>query len=103
LPKEVATMRHIKGQTTLVGISELRTQAEEILKVAQQEPVILEKRHKPIAVLVPIGQYERTEETLDALEEYILGLLAKEREQHVRRKDYLSLEELERRVGLRHR
>ena len=61
-------MRHIKGQTTLVGISELRTQAEEIVKVAQQEPVILEKRHKPIAVLVPIGQYERTEETLDLLE-----------------------------------
>ena len=96
-------MRRIRGDTTLVGISELRTQAEEIVKVAREEPVIVEKRHKPVAVLVPIEQYERTEETLDALEDYLLGLLAKEREQRSPRKSYLSLEELERRVGLRHR
>lgn len=96
-------MRRIKGDTTLVGISELRTQAEEILRVAQQEPVIVEKRHKPMVVLVPIEQYERTEATLDRLEDTILGLLAKEREQRSKRKDYLSLEEFERRVGLRHR
>ena len=96
-------MRRVKGDTTLVGISELRTQADEILKVAQQEPVIVEKRHKPMVVLIPIEQYERTEETLDVLEEAILGLLAKEREQRSRRKDYLTLEELERRIGLRRR
>ena len=94
-------MRRVKGDTTLVGISELRTQAYEILKVAQREPVIVEKRHKPMAVLVPIEQYDRTEEALYALEDYILGLLAKEREQRSRRKDYLTLDELERRVGLR--
>lgn len=96
-------MRRVRGDTTLVGISELRTQVDEILKVAQKEPVIVEKRHKPMAVLVPIGQYERTEETLEALEDYILGLLAQERERRSHRKDYLTLEELERRVGLRHR
>ncbi|MBI2884972.1 MAG: type II toxin-antitoxin system Phd/YefM family antitoxin [Candidatus Omnitrophica bacterium] len=95
-------MRQIKGDTTLVGISELRTHAEEIVKVAQRESVILEKHHRPIAVLVPIQRYERTEATLDALEEYLLGLLAKEREQRHPVKSYLSLEELERRVGLRH-
>ena len=95
-------MRRVKGDTTLVGVSELRTQADEILEVARKEPVILEKHHKPIAVLVPITQYERTEEMLDTLEDYILGLMAKERERHPPRKGYLSLEELERRVGLRH-
>lgn len=96
-------MRRIKESTTLVGISELRTQADEVLKVAQWEPVIVEKRHKPMAVLVPIEQYERTEEMLDRLEDHLLGLMAKERERRSRRKDYLTLEELERRVGLRHR
>ena len=96
-------MRRVKGDTTLVGVSELRTQADEILKVAQREPVIVEKRHKPMAVLVPIEQYDRTEEALDALEDYVLGLLAKEREQRSRPKDHLTLEELERRVGLRRR
>ena len=96
-------MRRVKGDTTLIGISELRTQADAILKVAQHEPVIVEKHHKPMAVLVPIEQYDKTEEALDLLEDHLLGLLAKEREQHSRRKDTLTLEELERRVGLRHR
>ena len=96
-------MRRVKEDTTLVGISELRTQAEAIVKAARQEPVVLEKHHRPIAVLVPIERYERTEHTLDLLEETILGLLAKERDQRARRKDYLTLDELERRVGLRHK
>ena len=94
-------MRKVKSDTTFVGISELRTQADAILKAAERETVVLEKRHKPIAVLVPIARYDRTEETLDLLEDYILGLLAKERLERSGRKDYLSLQELERRVGLR--
>jgi prevent-host-death family protein len=98
---EATIMRRVKADTTLVGISELRIRADEVVRMAQREPVILEKRHKPMAVLVPIAQYERTERVLDELEDYLLGLLAKEREQRSRRKDYLSLEELERRVGLR--
>ncbi len=96
-------MRRIKGNTTLVGVSELRTQADAILKAAQQEPVIVEKHHKPMAVLVPITQYERTEALLDAVEDTLLGFLAKERDLHSPRKGYLTLEELERRVGLRRR
>ena len=96
-------MRYIQDETTLVGISELRTQADRILRVAQAGPVIVEKRHKPVAVLVPIVQYERTEEILDTLEDLILGLMAKERDRRPPRKGYLTLEELERRVGLRHR
>ena len=96
-------MRRIQENTTLVGISELRTQADAILKVAQHEPVIVEKRHKPMAVLMPIAEYTRTRETLDHFEDYLLGLLAKEREQRVPRKDYLTLEALERKVGLRRR
>jgi prevent-host-death family protein len=96
-------MRRVKEDTTLVGVSEFRTQVEAILKVAQKEPVIVEKRHKPMAVLVSIEQYDRTEGILDALEDSVLGLLAKEREQHSSRTHYLSLEELERRVGLRSR
>ena len=94
-------MRRVKSDTTLIGISELRTQADAILKVAQHEPVIVEKHHKPMAVLVPIDEYERTHDALDAVEDCLLGLLAKEREQRSKRKDYLTLEELERRVGLR--
>ena len=96
-------MRRIREDTTLVGISELRTQADAILKVAQREPVIVEKRHKPMAVLIPITEYHRTQETLDRFEDCVLGLLAKEREQRFPRKDYLTLEVLERKIGLRRR
>ncbi len=95
-------MRRIKADTTLVGISEFRTKAEEILGLAEREPVIVERRHKPKAVLLSLRQYEQTERTLDAFEDSILGLLAKTREQG-RKRRYLSLEELERRVGLRRR
>lgn len=98
--EEGKTMRRIEENTTLVGISELRTRAEAILKVAQHEPVIVEKRHKPMAVLVPITEYRRTQETLERLEEYLLGLLAKERERRSKPTSYLTLEELEKRVGL---
>jgi hypothetical protein len=38
---------------------------------------------------------------IGGFEDTALGLLAKEREQRSRRKGYLTLEELERRVGLR--
>lgn len=94
-------MRRVKEDTTFVGISEFRTKADEILKAAQHDPVIVEKRHKPMAVLVPITEYTRTQEALEMFEDYLLGLLAKEREQRSKRKDYLTLEELERKVGLR--
>ena len=96
-------MRHVEQETTFVGISELRTRADEILNVARRGRVVVEKRHKPMVVLVPIEQYDRTQEVLEAIEDYVLGMLAKERERHSPRKSYLSLEELERRVGLRHR
>ncbi len=94
-------MRRIKADTTLIGVSELRTQADAILKVAREQPVIVEKRHKPVAVLMPVEQYNRTEQLLDALEDTILGLLAKERERRAPRKGWLTLEQLEHRVSLR--
>ncbi len=96
-------MRQVKEQTTLVGVSELRTQVDEIMGATRTGPVIIEKRHKPFAVLVSIEQYERTEEVLEYLEDTVLGLLAKEREHRTPHARYLSLEELERRVGLRMR
>ena len=91
-------MRQVRRDTTFVGISELRTQADAILKAAAREKVVLEKRHKPVAVLVPIERYDRTEETLDLLEDYLLGLLARERLERSGNKHYISLSDLEQRI-----
>ena len=94
-------MKTVKEDTTLVGISELRTKAEQIFKVMDRSTVVLEQRHRPRAVLLSIERYEKMEALLDSVEDQILGGLAKEREEGTPRKAYLSLEEAERRLKLR--
>lgn len=94
-------MRTVKENTTLVGLSELRTKAEEILKVMDRSTVVIEQRHRPRAVLLSIQRYEKMEALLDAVEDQILGSLAKEREKGTARKAYLSLEEAEQRLKKR--
>jgi prevent-host-death family protein len=94
-------MKTVKEETTLVGISELRTQADEILRRMQRSTVVIERRHKPLAVMLPIARYEEMEALLDLVEEGVLGYLARERERATPRRAYLPLEELERRLKVR--
>lgn len=89
-----------KEATTLVGISELRTKAEEILKAMGRTTVLIERRHKPIAVMLSVEEYEKIEKFLDWIEDQGLGLLAKERMKKTPRSAYLSLEEAKRRLHL---
>ncbi|MCD6478256.1 MAG: type II toxin-antitoxin system Phd/YefM family antitoxin, partial [Candidatus Aenigmarchaeota archaeon] len=42
----------VKENTTLVGVSELRSGIDKILEKAREGLVIIEKRHKPAAVLL---------------------------------------------------
>lgn len=91
----------VKEQTTLVGISELRTKADEILRAMQRSTVVLERRNRPLAVLLPIAKYEEMEAHLDWVEDRILGHWAKERGRKTPRKSYLSLEAVEKRLKLR--
>ncbi len=91
-------MRMVKENTALVGLSEFRTKAEEILKVMDRSTVVIEQRHRPRAVLLSIDRYERMEALLDWVEDQLLGLLAKDRQKRTPHKAYLSLEEVERRL-----
>ena len=91
----------LKEETTLVGISELRTKVEEILRAMQRSTVVIERRHKPLAVMLPIARYEEMEAMLDLVEDQVLGRLAKEREGKAHRKAYLPLEEVEKRLKIR--
>jgi prevent-host-death family protein len=93
-------MLSVKEDTTIVGITELRKMIPEILKKIKQEKVILTRRNRPIGILVDYEEYERMEKMIEALEDQILGQLAKER---AARKDKrtIDLEEAERRVGLK--
>ena len=94
-------MKTIKEDTTLIGISELRTKADQVFKVMDRSTVVLERRHKPKAVLISIERYEKTEALLDWVEDQVLGLLAKEREKGIPHKAYLTLDQVEKRLKLR--
>lgn len=89
----------VEGKTTLVGVAELRKTAAEILKKLKSNKVILTRRNKPVGVILDYEEFQRIEDVMEALEDYILGSLAQER---ARRKDrkVISLEEAEKRLGL---
>ena len=44
----------VKENTTLVGISEFRTKADAIFNQLKSSKVIIERRNRPIAVMVSI-------------------------------------------------
>jgi prevent-host-death family protein len=84
----------LKGDTTLVGVSELRTHMEKILQESKKHKVLIEKRNKPVAVIMAMEDYNKMEETLEALEDLALGYLARERESGSKPSDYLDMEEV---------
>jgi len=89
----------VEGKTTLVGVAELRKITKEVLEKLKSHKVILTKRNKPVGVILDYGEFQRIEEIMEALEDYILGTLAKERAQR-KGKKVISLEEAERKLGL---
>lgn len=89
----------VEGKTTLVGVAELRKITKEVLEKLKSNKVILTKRNKPVGVLLDYGEFRKIEEIMEALEDYILGTLSKERAQR-KGKKVISLEEAERKLGL---
>lgn len=89
----------VKEDTTLVGISELRTNLSRVMEVIGKYKVLLERRNKPLAVIVPIEKYNRMEELIGWIEDISLGYLAKERDEKSRPSDYLDLEEANKKIS----
>ena len=94
-------MISVKENTTLVGVSELRTNPEAVFKQMRKSRVILEKRNRPVAVLLSIEQYEEIERAMEWLEDQSLGYLAHVRERQTPRTQHIPLSDAEKRVGLR--
>jgi prevent-host-death family protein len=84
----------IKENTTLVGVSELRSGIEKILEKARKGLVIIEKRHKPQAVLMSSEEYEHMQDVLEVAEDLVLGFIAQERFKKSKEKDYIDIEAL---------
>ena len=84
----------VKENTTFVGVSELRSGIEKILKKARNGLVIIEKRHKPQAVLISNEEYEHLTNILDMAEDLVLGFIAAGRFKKGKESDYLDIETL---------
>ncbi|MEK7449059.1 MAG: type II toxin-antitoxin system prevent-host-death family antitoxin [Planctomycetota bacterium] len=84
----------IKENTTLVGVSELRKGIEKILQKARKGLVIIEKRHKPAAVLMSNQEYQDIQNIMETAEDIVLGFIAQERFKNSREKDYINIKNL---------
>ncbi len=82
----------IKEETTIVGVSEMRTKMDEILAASRKHMVIIEKRNKPLAVLIDAVRYAKMEERMEVLEDFVLGHLAKARAKGAKQSDYIDIE-----------
>ncbi len=88
----------VKEDTTLVGISELRTNFAKVMEAVGKHKVLLEKRNKPVAVILPIEKYNKMEELIELIEDINLGYMAKQRYEKSRSSDYIGLEEIEKKI-----
>jgi prevent-host-death family protein len=84
----------VKQNTTLVGVSELRKGIDAILEKTRHGLVVIEKRHKPAAVLMSNDEYESMQAMLEIAEDLVLGYMARERHANSRDKDYIDIENL---------
>ncbi len=88
----------VREDTTLVGISEFRTHFDKVLEALTKYKVILEKRNKPLAVIVPIERYNQMEALIELIEDVGLGYLARERDLKSKPGDYIDIDKAERKI-----
>jgi len=93
-------MLTVKEDTALIGVAELRTSAADVLKEIKKHRVIITKRNRPVGVIIDYDEYEKMEQMLDEVEDIVLGNIARERLER-RDKKTITLEDAERKVGLR--
>lgn len=91
----------IEQPSVLVGVSDLRGKLGRLLNLAKTSRVILSKRNAPLAVLVPVDKFDRMEALIDGIEDAVLGYEALQRGRTTPRRRYLTLDEAEKRVGLK--
>lgn len=93
-------MLTVKEDTAVIGVSELRTKAADVLKEIKKHRVILTKRNRPVGVIMDYDEYEKVQAVIDEVEDIVLGDIAGKRLSRKDRKA-ITLEEAERKVGLR--
>jgi len=93
-------MIRLEEDTTLIGVAELRKEVPRLIQELRGHKVILTRRNKPIGIIMDYQEYQKMDHIINLLEDLVLGYKAKARSQKKGRR-FLSLEEAERRVGLK--
>lgn len=94
-------MLNITEDIILVGATELRTEMPKLAKALKEDKrAIIMKRGKPIAVLQDFESYQAREAVIDELEDEIAGYIAKIRYENSKPENYITGEELRKRLGL---
>ena len=88
-----------------VPVRELRSKLSQVIdQVADlREHVIVTRRGRPAAVLVPVDEYEALEETAELLSDSEALTAIEEGRQEVERGETVTLDELRRELDQRHR
>jgi prevent-host-death family protein len=93
-------MMTVKENTTIVGVSELRSKLEQVLKASKYSKIIINQRNKPVAVLMDIDVYNRLDELIEEWSDQQLAHEAKQRASKSKKSDYISSAEARKRLGL---
>ncbi len=96
--------RYTVGVSRTVPVRELRNELSQVIdQVADlREHIIVTRRGRPAAVLVPVDEYEALEETAEILSDPETLAAIDEARQEVERGETVSLDELRREFDVRH-
>ncbi|MBI3313748.1 MAG: type II toxin-antitoxin system Phd/YefM family antitoxin [Candidatus Omnitrophica bacterium] len=81
----------ISEKSITVHLSELKTNPTKTLKQLAKNQIILQKRNKPVAVLISYRKFRKLERRIDSIESNVLGLIAKQRFENTSKSQYLPL------------
>ena len=82
----------VREKTTIAAISELRNKSDEILNELKEHHVVLEKHHKPVAVMINYASFGTLERMIDFAEDYILGSIALRRDKGSQKQDFVDID-----------
>jgi PHD/YefM family antitoxin component YafN of YafNO toxin-antitoxin module len=91
-------MKTIQEKTTLVAVSELRTKMDQVLEALKHSTVMIERRHRPIAVLLDVEYYRQLDRMMERISDVLLAVEARERARSGTPKKDLTLDEVEKRL-----
>ncbi len=88
----------VKNDSTIMGVTEFRSNIPALLNGKHEEEIIVVNRDKPLGVLMDFDKYQKIQDLLEIAEDYILSEMVKEGKQ--KKGKYLTQLQMENKYGL---